>query len=307
MLKRYLFTTVFILGTTHGVAFGQFLLIPESTNDRVIAVNAFDGSLVNPNFLDVGLAASNAGVSSTPIEVLEVGNEFWVSDQVADRIWRFDAAGAAIGAITSPELNNIRGMEVVGNTVYVAQGSAGATFGEGLVTVDVATASVTGIFNGRLDDDVSYQDVKFFNGELLVTNSDTGNDGIDRYLPDGTYLGTLVTSDGVNGIDFPQQINVRGSNGNLIVGGFSLPSGVYEYMPDGTFVGIVAGDPFGPRAAYELGNGGIAWTNGTWFRTDADIFVEGASFRYITPSSIPEPTSMALLLIGSCVSLRRRR
>lgn len=296
-----------VLGLSQGVAMGQFLLIPESTNDRVVAVNAFDGSLANPNFLDIAPLAASAGVSSTPIEVLEVGNEFWVSDQVADRIWRFDSNGGPLGAITSPDLNNLRGMEVVGNTVYVAQGSAGGAFGEGLVTIDVATASVTGIFNGRLDDDVSYQDVKLFNGELLVTNSDTGNDGIDRYLPDGTFLGTLFVSDGVSGIDFPQQINVRGSTGNLIVGGFSVPSGVYEYLPDGTEIGIIAGDPFGPRAAYELGNGGIVWTNGTWIRTDADILVEGGNFRYITPSSVPEPTSALLMLITVVGVSRRQR
>ena len=302
-----LLTTLVALYAVPHVATAQFLLIPESGDDRVIAVNAFDGSLVNPNFLDIAPLAADAGVSSTPIEVLEVGNELWVSDQVADRIWRFDTNGASLGAITSPNLNNLRGMEVVGDTVYVAQGSAGGAFGEGLVTIDVPTASVTGIFNGRPDADVSYQDIKLINGELLVTNSDTGNDGIDRYLPDGTFLGTLVASDGVNGIDFAQQIKVRGSNGNLIVGGFSPPSGVYEYMTDGTFVGVVAGDPFGPRAGYELGNGGIAWTNGTWFRTDADIFVEGGNFRYITPSSVPEPTSLALLLMGGLATLRRRR
>jgi len=307
MLQRSLSLIALIVGAAQSVTFGQFLLIPESTNDRVIAVSAFDGSLLNPNFLDIAPLAANAGVSSTPIEVLEVGDELWVSDQVADRIWRFDNSGAPLSPITSPELNNIRGMEVVGNTVYVAQGSAAATFGEGLVTVDVATASVTGIFNGRPDADVSYQDVKFVGGELLVTNSDTGNDGIDRYLPDGTFLGTLVSSDGVTGLDFGQQINVRGSNGNLLVGGFSPPSGVYEFLPDGTSLGIVAGLDFGPRAGYELGNGSVLWTNGNFVATDAENLLTGDSYRYITPSRVPEPASLALLFVGGIATLRRRR
>ncbi len=67
----------------------QYLLVPESTNDQVLLLNAFDGSVVNSSFLDIATPAAAAGVCSTPIEALQVGNEIWVSDQVADRIWRF--------------------------------------------------------------------------------------------------------------------------------------------------------------------------------------------------------------------------
>ncbi len=286
------------------VASAQFLLIPESTTDRVVALNA-DGTVANSNFLDVASAASAAGVSSTPIEVLEVGAELWVTDQVADRIWRFSNDGALLGDIGAGDLNNIRGMEVVGNTVYVAQGSNGTTFDEGIVTVDVTTGALTGVF-GRAAADISYQDVLLFGNELLVTNSDTGNDGIERFDLAGNYLGNLLSTDGVTGLDFGQQMSVNAA-GNLLVGGFSPPSGVYEVQPDGMSLGVVAGLDFGPRAAYELANGEIMWTNGTWVRTDDTIFLEGASFRYITPSSVPAPAGVSLLGALAVIASRRRR
>ncbi len=79
-------------------------------------------------------------------------------------------------------------------------------------------------------------------------------------------------------------------------------------MSDGTNLGIVAGLDFGPRAAYELGNGQIAWTNGAQFGTDSVAFGAG-SFRFISATSaVPEPTSLSVLFamaVGICV--RRKR
>ncbi len=288
-------------------AAAQYLLIPESSTDQVYAFDATDGTLLNSSFIDIATQAAAAGVSSTPIEVLEVGNELWISDQVADRIWRYDTGGTFIGDIGVGDLNNIRGMEYVGDTVYVAQGSASGTLGEGIVTIDVPSLAVTGVFNGRPDADTSYWDVFFYNNELLVSNSDTGNDGIERYALDGTFLGFFASSDGVSDFDFIQQLAERSSNGNLLGGGFTPPSGVYEFQSDGTPLGTVAGVGFGPRGVHELDNGDVLWTNGTWTRTDSDIKFEGASFRFITESSVPAPGSAALLALAMTAAARRRR
>jgi len=265
----------------------QNLLIPDSNEDKVLLVSAFDGAILDASFIDVATQAAAAGVSSTPIEALEVGNEIWVSDQVADRVWRFDRSGNFLGDIGSGgDLNNIRGMENVGNIVYVAQGSASDNFGEGIARIDTTTLAVTDVFLGRDAGDVSYWDVKFYNGELLVTNSDSGNDGIERYDLAGNFLGFFAQSDGINSFDFLQQLNVRTSSTNLLGGGFSVPSGVFEFLSDGTSLGIVAGLDFGPRAAYELGNGEILWTNGAFIRSDATIYLEGGSYRFVSPTSV---------------------
>jgi hypothetical protein len=285
----------------------QNLLIPDSTGDRVVIVSANDGSVVNANFIDIGTQAAAAGVTSTPIEAIEVGNEVWVSDQVADRIWRFSRGGGFLGDVGVGDLNNIRGMEVVGDTVYVAQGSASTTLSEGIVRIDAATRTVTDVFLGRDEADVSYWDVKLYNGELLVTNSDTGNDGIERYDLNGNFLGFFAQSDGVASFDFLQQLNTRQTNSNLLGGGFSVPAGVYEFQSDGTALGIVAGLDGGPRGAFELGNGEILWTNGSAIQSDTTTFLSGGSFRFVTLTAIPEPSGcLAVALIGGVIARRRR-
>ncbi|MFK7759753.1 MAG: hypothetical protein AB8C13_07400 [Phycisphaerales bacterium] len=295
-----------------GSAHADFIMVADTSVDRVLLLNAFDGSVVNDNFLDIGAAAASAGLtSSTAIEVLEVGNEFWVSDQLADRIWRFDHSGGFLGDIggdgMTGNLNNIRGMHQVGNTVFAALGNDSALYGEGLVRINASTGAIEGSTNGRENADTSYFDILQVGDELYVTNIDTGNDGIERYSLDGmTYLGNFVSSDGVTGLDFGQQIFER-DNGNIYVGGFSPPSGVYEYDADGNFIGIAAGLDFGPRAAIDLGNGEVLWSNGNFLRTDGTIILEDGSFRYFTSTTIPAPGSVALLGFGALAGSRRRR
>lgn len=307
MTRTTIISATTMLALAAGAAHADYILGIDSNADRVLVLNSFDGSVVNSNFLDVGAAAAAAGTGSTPIEVIDTGTEFWVSDQVADRIWRFSHTGALLGDFGSDgNLNNIRGMELVGNTMYVAQGSASTNFSEGLVAIDINTRAFNGVFLDRDAGDVSYQDILHVGNELYVTNSDTGNDGIERYSLGGSYLGNLVSSDGVTGLDFGQQMFVR-DNGNILVGGFSAPAGVYEYAADGTFIGIAAGMDFGPRGAIDLGNGDILWGNGTWLRTDSNIILDGVSMRYYTSSTIPTPSAFALIGLSGLISTRRRR
>ncbi len=308
----------FVAAAAVGVAAsasGQNLLVPESGADVVYLIDGFDGSVIDSSFIDIAAGAASLGYtgSITPIEAIEVGNEIWVSDQLADRIWTFDRSGNITGQIGvdsfgDGQLNNIRGIEVVGNTVYASLGNdnAAGTVLEGVATIDVSTRTISGGFNGRDPADTSYFDVFAYNGELLVSNIDSGNDGVERYDTNGNFLGVLISSDGTTGIDFPQQINARSSNGNLLVGGFSLPSGVYEYLPDGTSLGVVAGLDVGPRAGYELGNGDVIWSNGSFLSTDPVLQANG-SFRFFSPTSVPTPASAALLGLGGLAAARRRR
>ncbi len=195
-------------------------------------------------------------------------------------------------------------MEIVGDTVYVANAGTGGTSAPGIVTIDVPTLTITGSFAGLPADDISYWDVQLYNGELLVSNSDTGNDGIERYAFDGTFLGFFAQSDGVASFDMIEQLAVR-SNNNVLGAGFTPPSGVYEFTPDGTSLGIVAGLDFGPRGVAELGNGSILWTNGSFLQTDSDLILDGLSFRYISQTTIPAPAS--ILVLGGLLVRRRRR
>jgi len=90
--------------------------------------------------------------------------------------------------------------------------------------------------------------------DYLVTASTS--DAVHRYDAAGSYLNDLVPS-----INFPEQVSVTPS-GNLLVAGFSTPSGCYEYTSAGVYVGyydVVTG----LRGVYELPNGNILVTNST--------------------------------------------
>ncbi len=311
---RVLIAGAAMFSTAQAATADDFLLVPNSNTDTIEAFDAFSGAALG-SFINHGAALGQFGYtgSSTPIEAIEVGNEIWVSDQLADRIVRYNkftsqAVGQiGVNALGDGQFNNIRGISLIGNKVYAALGSSSDTFDEGIVEIDSATGAVITSFNGRDSGDTSYWDIISLDGnELLITNSDTGNDGIERYNLAGNYLGNLFSSDGASSLDFGQQMNIRGTTGNILVGGFSPPAGVYEITPGGVDLGIVAAMDLGPRAGYELGNGQIAWSNGAQFGTDAAAFGSG-SFRFINASTVPAPGAAAVLGLAALSAGRRRR
>jgi hypothetical protein len=281
----------------------QFLTVIDSTNDRVLLLDAFDGSIINDNFID--LSTNDPG---TPKALTQVGNELWIADQLRDRIDRYNAQGQLVGSIGGGDdspINNVRGIELVGNTLYISQGSSSSIADRAIVTYDITTGDFTGSF-GRPTDDFSPFDVLHVNGELLVSNIDTGNDGIERYGLDGEFLGFFAQSDGSSSFDFLQQLAVR-DNGNILAAGFSPPSGVFEFTADGTELGAVAGVDLGIRGVAELGNGSIIYTNGAGLWIDDVLVLEDFSGQYIEATSIPAAPTGGLLALGGLLAARRRR
>ncbi|MEM9265564.1 MAG: hypothetical protein AAGA46_08580 [Cyanobacteria bacterium P01_F01_bin.13] len=252
----------------------SFLMIPDSIRDRILLFNPTDGSLIDDNFID-GSIATGLGIFRTPINAIQVDREIWVSDQVADAIFRFDLGGNYLGIVndanndgTPDGLDNIRGIEFANGLVYVSNsGTNNGAPGDGeVVVVFDAAGNNLGFF-----DTGNPYDIRAYNGSLLISdiNSESsGGEDIDRYTLDGIdsrFDGTFVESDGVTGIDFSQQITVRQSNANLLVSGFSAPGGIYEYDAAGNQVDLLnAEDGFADRlrAAYELANGNIIWSGG---------------------------------------------
>lgn len=286
------------------------LLIPDSDNDRVMAFSPFDGSIINLNFItDIGAVG---WALSTPVEAMQVGNEIWVSDQIEDRVQRFDLAGSFLSSIGNAGLDNIRGMGLVGNSVYVANaGTANGAPGNALVQYDL-----NGNFIANIPMTGSSHDVLATSaGDLLVPDSTSNN--IERYLPNGSPLGAFENPASL--INFPQQIAYR-SNGNLLAAGFSgtVNAGIYEYDASGNQLSFWLGN-FGCRGVYELGNGRILATfgAGTGGRvvsinpadgTFINIIQGGISGRYINyVDIIPAPGSVGLAGIAGLAAMRRRR
>ena len=238
-----------------GVARGQYLMVPDSTNDVIVLLNASDGSVVNPTFI-----ADDNGVTfnfSTPKDVQQVGNEIWVADQVADAIFCFSASLTPSYIRTiSGGMNNIRGMGQVGSTVFVANSQAG----NGATGPSAVMFTLDGTPAGSFVTPDPF-DCTEFNGKVLVTDID----GYDLlvYNVDGSFDSTFHASDGVSGIDFPQQVIVENTGAagaqEVWCAGFTSPSGIYRYDAAGAQVGYWSVGA--SRGVAMLGNGQVLFTS----------------------------------------------
>ncbi len=231
---------------------GDYLAVVAmpTNNKRVVLLDIYDGSLVIDNFIN--LQATAAG---TPKDVLQVGDEIWVCDQVGDRIDRFDMSGNHLGVIGNGGLDNVRGMGIVGNEVWLSNaGTANGAPGNATIRI-----SFDGEILGSFPVLGSPWDYIVYNGEALLSFSGDGGNlsRIERYDFNGNALGSWNTPGELN---FIQQISIMDNN-HILAAGFSPPAGVYEYDTQGTMLGLIPGTSSSPRGCYQLGNGNILWTN----------------------------------------------
>jgi len=296
----------------------------SSSNRSIMLFNKSDGSLVSQNWI-VGDGGANIFNSQT--EALSIGSDVWISDQVQNKVFRYNlSTGTYKAAITgsgSINLSNIRGMERVGNTVYVA--NAGSGFGNSIVRFDANTGAFLGstaISQFVPGTDHSPWDIKYVNNELLVSvyaaSGTNGTSRIDRYDLSGNYLGNLYNQPNTitTGIRGPQQINTDGSN--LLIASFSgtTQTGIYQTTSAISTLNFYAGG-LGPRAGYRLDNGKIMITKGDGVfildpttNTLSSIagIVGSVNAKYISEIEfIPTPGTLALLGFGGLVAARRRR
>jgi hypothetical protein len=234
-------------------ASAQSLIAVDSTNDKVLLLDAFDGHVVNPAYIDLLAAGSNL-----PIDAVVVGNEIWVSDQSADKIMRFTLDGTThLGDIVGG-LDNIRGMEFVNGELYVSNfGNTGGAPGPALVRFSPAGVNLGSFPVGDPFDVIEFQ------GGLLVCDITAFQ--LVRYSYTGTNLGVFHDSDGLTGIDFPEQLALR-ANGNVLAAGFITPGGVYEYDSTGAQINYWPVSTT-TRGVHELGNGMIIYGAGTGFHS----------------------------------------
>ena len=271
--------------TLRDIPEGGLLLIPESTNKRVMAFDPINGDLIDANFIPadpVNLA--------TPIEagLHPDGNSILVSDQIKDGLIQYDLNGnfmgwfAPAGGQNNTILDNVRGWGLKADGSILVTNNGTATNNPDCVAQFDALGNYVGNFiangSGGLDSpfDVIYR--PNFDDYLVTTST---SNAAHQYDNAGNYLGNLIT-----GINFLEQI-CETPSGNLLVAGFSTPSGVYEYTSNGTYVGYY-GLYTGLRGVYELGNGNILLTNGNGVyeinrnNTLVSVKIEGVSGRFIT-------------------------
>ena len=302
---------VLALALSSSVASAQLMIPDSGTGDRVMLFSAFDGSLIDANWLT---DAGQPFAFTTPKEAAVVGNEIWVSDQLADAIHRFDLNRTYVGSITAHPnggvLDNLRGFGYDGTNVYLTVDPSVAANG-GIVRINAATATPDGFFFSS----ASLFDAQPFGGtDLLVSN--TTNDQIERYRKsDGALLAPFAS-----GLDFPQQVAQMpdGSIVTLATIASETTEGVYHYNADGTLRRFIDTEPlklqFGqqvPTGAWVLGNGDYLISTGIGiftYNVAGNSFAQvlgGVSGQYINP--IPEPAAVGLIGLGALAAMRRRR
>ena len=261
------------------------LLVPDSSNGRVMAFDPQTGNLLDPDFIPYQEEA-NLG---TPIEVMlnPGGDGFWLSDQIRDVVYGYDLEGNFLGVVApagganTAIADNIRGIALSpdGNLlVTVASGgnaNAVAEFDPAGNYLGNYLPNGAGGLNGPWD-------LLFRENDVLVTASSSGH--IHRYGLDGTPLGQFHS-----GLGFPQQMQQL-PNGNILIGQFTtlggVTPGVWELTADGDLVGIYTGVS-GNRGVYELPNGNILPPTPTgsmrstgaapWWRRRSPAWVPGSS------------------------------
>lgn len=295
-----------LLGVSTAVASpapGNYLMVVDSGQNRVMLFDPMNGSLVQQTYID--LDPLGAG---TPKAALQVGNEVWVSDQLRDRIDRFDLSGNYLstigGQVPGGGLDNIRGMAMVNGEIYVANaGTNNDAPGNSIVRIDT---------NGNILGNIAMSDSPWqplaWGDNFLLSFSGT-NSRIGEFDTGGNenpfYQGNA---------NFIQQINYNSSTGGVYAAAFSGTStrGIYEMDANGNQVNFWNVGP--ARGVHELGNGNIMWTDGSAVDVldpltgiTESVWAESGSFQFISMLTIPGPGGALLVALAGVAGTGRRR
>ncbi len=263
------------------------VLMPDSSNNRLVAFDPMNGSVLTSNMFALAPGA-------TPVHAIQVGSEIWVSEQFGDRVARYDFAGNLVSAITG--LDNVRGMALIGSTVYVTNaGTNNGAPGNAVVMYDTSgvllgSFPTTGLAPAPFS-------VLAHQGGILVGSS-SANDDIHRFTLTGTSIGTFHNSASLN---FVEQLAFA-SDGSILAAGFSSNNIAFLDPNNGNLLGSFAAA--GARGVYQLGNGNILWTSGAGasiydVTTQTSSLVYAGGGRFLQFATIPEPSTVAILSVGA--------
>ncbi|MFZ1519289.1 MAG: T9SS type A sorting domain-containing protein [Ignavibacteriaceae bacterium] len=276
-----------------------YLMVVESTNDRVMLFDPANGDLIDANFI-VDVTNFN-----TPIEaLLSPALTVLTSNQIGDNVVIHDTNGVFNSIFyggNTAVLDNVRG------TAFTPGfSSLLVTVGGGANSDAVAEIDPFGIYLGNFIDSASGGllspfDIVFRTNDCLVAG--INSDAVHRYDLAGNPLGIFAS-----GISFPEQIAFY-PNGNVLVVNFSTPnSGVILFDSVGTQISVFTGVT-GNRGVYALGNGNILTTNGSGVHeidggtgTLVRTVVAGVSGRFIAADDLTIIPVELTSFVGSTVN-----
>lgn len=272
------------------------LLVPDSTNDRVMALDPITGNVVDANFIP-----SNAVMGTAINAILSAsGDSILVSDQTGDVVHEFDLDGnylgifAPAGGVNTAILDNVRGIALRPNGHLLVTVASGANINT--VAEFDTSGNYLGNFISAASGGLGSPWDPYDRGSDWLVSGSAGTTGILRYDLNGVFLNVLTPVS-----TFPEQID-EAANTNVLVANFSPSAneGVLEYTSTGTFVGRY--DPTGLggyRGVYELPGGTILTTTGTGVHeidrsgTLVQSKITGVSGRFI--EYVAPPTSCSNL------------
>jgi hypothetical protein len=286
----------------------SFLLFVESTNDKVWALDAVTGDVINASYIP-----PDAVNLSTPIQArLTPAGKITISDQLTDGVYLYDTTGTALGifapagGVNTSILDNVRGHIYRGNDLLVTVASG--TNADCVARFD-ASGNYTGNFiaigAGGLD---GPWDILFRTSDVLVSTD--ASDAIHRYDLNGTYLDNFYVGPSTSAF-FEQMVEL--SNLNIAVADFGVGGGIRVLSPTGTLI-TVLGFVTANRGVYALPNGNYLTTNAAGLfevnPVDGDTvrqIISGVAGRFISPfdrSIIPvELTSFSASVFDGQVRL----
>jgi hypothetical protein len=219
-----------------------FLLIPDSTAKSVGMYSPYDGSYLGDLIVDTTRF-------TTPINaVVGPDGNIYVSDQVADSVFVYDASGTYLYtyADSTDGLDNIRGIDFRENELFISMGG---------------TPKCVARFSGphtRLADFIADGtdpfDILFLNdGRALVADILGSTDNIRLYDTNGILLQILFV------VSFPEQIQFDSlAPGGFLTAAFSA-NVIHDFELDGTIVQTTSYSS--GRGVFRLGNGNLLATS----------------------------------------------
>lgn len=233
----------------------KWIIMPESTNDKVWAFDPETGDVIDPDFIPTDLTHLNIPQHA----VQTPRGTITISDQNADGVFEYDTSGTFIrlfapaGGINTSILDNVRGhyYRPNGNLLVAVGGSTMLTV---VPQFDTGGVHLGPFISGNVNS--TWFLLPRDNTDILVTSINSPQ-GLGRFSPTGTFLGSFasVTS-------FPQQSFLQ-NNGDVAVANFT--SGPQEGVlifpaAGGSFIRQLTGVS-GNRGVWVLGNGNYLTSN----------------------------------------------
>lgn len=262
----------------------EFFLVPDWTNDKVMAFDPVTGNPVDTSFVP-----PSPGILASPKEALGTPRgTITVSDQITDAVQEFDASGtyqrlfAPAGGVNTAILDNIRGHAYRANGNLIVCVASGAN-ANSIAQFDSGGNYIGNFIGNSVGGLNSPFGILFRTNDILITQSSAPT-GVKQYDLNGAYIGqwTTITS-------FPQQI-IELPGGRVAVANFSGTgnTGIRLYQSDGTFIRLLSGVT-GNRGVAQIANGNFLTTNGAGIHeidstTGALVrtILGGTSLQYIT-------------------------